>query len=193
MFRLSKFVLFFVGLALVLSVFQPVAAFAQGSEPSAQAVVCESYHRVKRGETLFKIGLLYDMSWREIAEANRLANPNRIYAGQLLCIPGEAEEPAKEPVRVPTFAILSVNRNKTVTIQTANFPANTKFVVRMGTYGTLGLKGTVVTTLDSGKGGAFQATFNIPEEMKGRNRIAIRLDGTSGYYSYNWFYNQTTR
>jgi LysM repeat protein len=46
-----------------------------------------TYHRVRRGETLFSIGRRYGVHPYAIARANRLGNPNRIYAGQVLLIP----------------------------------------------------------------------------------------------------------
>lgn len=91
---------------------------------------------------------------------------------------------------IPTFAIVSVTPDASVTIQTANFPANRTFTVRMGAYGTLGINGTVVGTTESGAGGKFTATYDIPAGLKGSGAIAIRMDATSGgYYAYNWFYN----
>jgi hypothetical protein len=90
---------------------------------------------------------------------------------------------------IPTIKILEVEADKTVTIQTANYPANTKFDVRMGKFGTRGVNGTLVTTIDSGKGGSFTATFDIPKEVRGLSTIAIRLESKSGYFSYNWFSN----
>jgi hypothetical protein len=44
------------------------------------------YHRVRYGETLSSIGRLYGVNAYAIARANGLANPNRIYAGQVLVI-----------------------------------------------------------------------------------------------------------
>ena len=93
---------------------------------------------------------------------------------------------------IPTFSIVAVVQNNTVTIQTNNFPANQTFTVRMGAYGTLGLGGVVVATTNSGAGGAFQATYTIPDSLKGRQRIAIRMDSPAGYYSFNWFWNNST-
>jgi len=91
---------------------------------------------------------------------------------------------------VPTFSIVNAVTDTSVTIQTANFPAGEHFTVRMGLYGTLGINGIVVATTDSGAGGSFQATYNIPDSLKGQGMIAIRMDNDSGYYySYNWFYN----
>jgi len=92
--------------------------------------------------------------------------------------------------RIPTFSIVSVVTDTSVTVKTYNFPADDTFTVRMGAYGTLGIGGIVVTTTDSGSGGSFVATYNIPAALKGFAMIAIRLESsTSGYYAYNWFYN----
>lgn len=93
---------------------------------------------------------------------------------------------------IPTISITSVQADDTVTIQTYNYPAGLTFVARMGEMYTAGLGGTVVGSVDSGTGGSFSATFKIPDHLKGQGRIAIRLDSTwGGYYSYNWFYNNT--
>ena len=66
-------------LALSMMVVTPVAA-----APAAHA---PTWHWVVRGETLFSIGRLYNVSPWAIASANRLVNPNRIYVGQRLHIP----------------------------------------------------------------------------------------------------------
>ncbi|HZW02711.1 MAG TPA: hypothetical protein VFF68_02190, partial [Anaerolineaceae bacterium] len=91
----------------------------------------------------------------------------------------------------PTFGIQSVVADSTVTVLTKNFPANQTFTVRMGEFGTLGIGGTVVGTLDSGTGGSFNATFDIPNGLAGRSRIAIRMDSPAGFFAYNWFWNST--
>ncbi len=94
---------------------------------------------------------------------------------------------------IPTISISSVQADDSVTIQTHNFPAGHTFTARMGEMYTAGIGGTVVGTTDSGAGGSFAITYNIPDGLKGRERISIRLDSaTGGYYSYNWFYNNTT-
>lgn len=48
---------------------------------------CRAYHTVGRGETLFRIALRYGTTWPILAQANGITNPDRIYAGQVLCIP----------------------------------------------------------------------------------------------------------
>lgn len=103
--------------------------------------------------------------------------------------PGATSTPR---ANIPTFSIVSVERDSSVTIRTNNFPANQAFTVRMGALGTRGINGTVAATTDSGSGGSFEATYTIPENLRGRSTIAIRLESPSGYYAYNWFYNTTT-
>ena len=95
---------------------------------------------------------------------------------------------------IPTFSISSVVTDQTVTIQTANFPANQNFVVTMGPMGSKGVNGIVVATTNSGAGGSFSATYNIPAQLKGSQQIAIRLQTTHQYpyFAYNWFWNNTT-
>ena len=49
----------------------------------------------------------------------------------------------------------------------------------------------MVGTTDSGAGGSFEVTYDIPSGLTGYDIIAIRLDSANGYYySYNWFYNK---
>ena len=250
----------------------------------AFAADCQLWHTVQRGETLYLIGRKYNFTWDRIAAANGLTNPNKIYAGQVLCIPragtgtgggqpppdvvivlptdvqfvqaltdvnmrvgpglefaimgkvfaGQTAKvtgvsgnglwwrvicpdnttgncwitagsqytrpvggtpPVPQPPLysgIPTIAITGVVRDQTVTIRTNNYPAGRKFDVLMGTYGTAGVNGHYVTTIDSGNGGALSFTFNIPAALRGATRVAIRLQNyTGGYYSYNWFWNNT--
>ncbi|KAF0109973.1 MAG: hypothetical protein FD147_1945 [Chloroflexi bacterium] len=93
-------------------------------------------------------------------------------------------------VGIPTFSIVSVAKNTSVTIAAVNFPPGQTFTVRIGEFGTRGIGGTVVTTVASGAGGSFNATYSIPAVLAGRSKIAIRLESATGYYyAYNWFYN----
>ncbi len=94
---------------------------------------------------------------------------------------------------IPTISITSVVVDESVTIQTQNYPANRTFIVTMGEMGTLGIGGIEVDSFDSGEGGSFARSFDIPDALKGRYQIAIRLESTTGgYFSYNWFFNSTT-
>lgn len=52
--------------------------------PSPQT---EEVYTVQAGDNLYRIGLAYQISWTQIAEANGIVNPNQITAGQQLKIP----------------------------------------------------------------------------------------------------------
>lgn len=94
---------------------------------------------------------------------------------------------------IPTFSVVSVVADDNVTIQTNNLPPNDTFNVTMGPMGTQGIGGTVVDVVDSGSGGTKTYTFDIPSSLYGSYKISIRMQSpTSGYYAYNWFYNNTT-
>jgi LysM repeat protein len=66
----------------------PATLAAQGAEATV--------HVVQGGETLFRIGLQYNVPWDTIVRANNITNPNTIYIGQELVIPGPAESQKKE-------------------------------------------------------------------------------------------------
>lgn len=265
-------------LALVL-IFSTLVSLLWVVEP-VYAADCQAQYTVQQGDNLFRIGLKYNMTWDRIADANKITNPDKIFAGQVLCIPPSKDSPSEDttvlttdvqyvkaltdvnirkgpgtnydtlgkvkmgqvikvtgissnrswwrvicpdnttgscwitagtkytqptnssgtptvplptPVVIPVFSILAVEHDQSVTIQTADFPAGIKFKVLMGAYGSAGVNGYYVTTTDSGVGGSFKVTYTIPEALKGSRRIAIRLEGSSGYYSYNWFWNDTTQ
>ncbi len=93
----------------------------------------------------------------------------------------------------PTFAIASVVRDKNVKIVPSNFPPNDTFYVRMNWMGTRGVGGTVVQTVTSdSKGNLNDIKYPVPDFLNGQYQIAIRLESpTSGYYAFNWFYNNT--
>jgi hypothetical protein len=104
------------------------------------------------------------------------------------------QPPAPIHKGIPTFNITGVVRNQTVTILTNNFPANMDFVVRMDVRGNRALGGIVVTTFNSGSGGAFSKTFEIPAALQGVPQIAVRTDSTTTlHHSFNWFYNNSTQ
>ena len=110
----------------------------------------------------------------------------------LLGITIPAAASSTSSVTIPTFTILEVVKDKSVTIQTNNFPANDKFTVTMGIIGSRGKGGAVIGTTKSGSGGSFKEIYTIPPSLVGAEMIAIRLESpTSGYFSYNWFWNST--
>jgi hypothetical protein len=108
--------------------------------------------------------------------------------------PSQAVASEAEYSGYPTFSILSVKTDQTVTIKTYNLPPNDTFSVLMNTMGTRGLNGFQVATLNTGAGGSKTLTYNIPVALHGKYQIAVRLQSISGsgYFAYNWFYNKTS-
>jgi len=62
----------------------PAAIQATSQPVTQQGTVV---HTVQQGETLSSIARRYGTTWQAIAQANGIANPNQIYAGQQLKIP----------------------------------------------------------------------------------------------------------
>ncbi len=90
----------------------------------------------------------------------------------------------------PSFTISEVEKDVSVTILTKDMIADMEWKVLMGEYNTRGKDGIEVATFNSGAGGSMSATFNIPDALKGRAIISIRIESlTGGYYYYNWFWN----
>ena len=89
----------------------------------------------------------------------------------------------------PIFAVKSVDQGKSVTVITDNFPPGLDFVALIGKLGKNGEDGTAVGQFNSGEGGAFEATFEIPAVFKDYKALAIRLVAPKRYFAYNWFDN----
>lgn len=107
--------------------------------------------------------------------------------------PTQAPTQAPPAVKYPSFSIVAVEKDNTVSIEGKNFPASTEFIVRMGKMWTLGINGIEAGTLNTGAGGDVNGTFNIPAALAGLSQISIRLEAkTGGWYAYNWFWNSTT-
>lgn len=98
-----------------------------------------------------------------------------------------------EPLPTPTFNICGVVRDGVVTIRTnPTFPPNRNFAVMMNHMGTLGIDGYVVGSFNSGPTGVAAATYPIPPELRGLDRIQVRAEEIGGpFFSYNYFGNQT--
>jgi LysM repeat protein len=158
---------------------------------------CTQVHIVQRGEDLTKIANLYGVTVGSLIAINGLTDPDHLYAGNRICIqnatPSSSASSSASSV-IPTFSINSEVKNQTVTIQTYNFPANKTFDVLMGGIGTQAINGISAGAVNTNGGGYFVVTFEIPAALKGLSQIAIRLEAndSSGFFAYNWFYNQTT-
>lgn len=80
----------FVIIVIILGIYTPPAMAAPPSDGRI--------HVVQAGETLNSIARMYGLSIESIAAANGLANPNFIYSGQHLAIPGGSDGPPANPV-----------------------------------------------------------------------------------------------
>ncbi len=89
--HLKWIVLFVVMLSLVVA----PAAFAAPAPQYSQGG--GYWYQVRWGETLSSIARMTGVNAWAIAQANRLANPNCIYAGQTLWIPGQTPPPNPPP------------------------------------------------------------------------------------------------
>ena len=88
----------------------------EGEEPSEVEVPAEATedpelisevpatHTVAAGENLYRIGLQYGISWVAIAQENGITNPDRIFEGQVLDLPGGSGEEGAggQPEPMPT-------------------------------------------------------------------------------------------
>ncbi len=62
---------------------------------------CSAMHTVRFGETASSIARRYDVDLWDLARANAMLDLNRIYAGQVLCIPGGGWQGQPEPLPWP--------------------------------------------------------------------------------------------
>ncbi len=62
-------------------------------------------YTVKSGDTLWRISNLYKVTIDAIVKANNIANPNLIYVGQVLLIPGTTTSPPPPPPATVTYTV----------------------------------------------------------------------------------------
>ncbi len=83
-----------MSLAILLS-------FWVGIVPVASAQACATTYIVQRGDNLYRISVKFGVSMAALAQANYIVNPDKIYAGQVLCIPGGGYPPPPPPPPPP--------------------------------------------------------------------------------------------
>jgi LysM repeat protein len=86
-----------IGLALIVAMLLLVGV---STSASAAGPV---YHTVKHGQTVYSIAQWYHTSVWAIACANGLYNPNYVYAGQVLVIPGGHDGKGCKPAHKPDY------------------------------------------------------------------------------------------
>ncbi len=111
-----------------------------------------------------------------------------------------ATPPAATPTAAATLdsaklsiAIVGVDKNRVITVQAQDFPANQTFKIRVGPFVGFFKNFVETGTINSGNGGNFKFNVNLPSEVRDVDKITVRLDSTStGVYAYNVFTNTTS-
>jgi LysM repeat protein len=85
-----------------------------GSSAASPAASASGVHVVQRGENLFRIALRYGMTTGALAAANGIANPNHVYVGQRLVIPGRGSASAQPTQPVASGQTYTVRAGDTL-------------------------------------------------------------------------------
>ncbi|MEP7357925.1 MAG: LysM domain-containing protein [Anaerolineales bacterium] len=89
-----RLILAALALATGMSLALPLVAAAA---PADNASGCATFYTVKRGDHLYRIALTYKTSVAALTALNGLADANRIWTGQVLCVKAAAPTPAPNP------------------------------------------------------------------------------------------------
>jgi LysM repeat protein len=173
---------------------------------------CSPNYVVKQGDNLFRIGLAFGVSWPVLAQINGIIDANRIFAGQIICLPGSiiaTGTPLPPPVTAtpggpytmpppgvfPTIAFNTYRAaiGDTLQITGQNFPANANvniYITPLGTPYPATASGTATVAAN----GTLSTNFAIPGDVAGvplsGGAFSIMVkDPVSGYFGYNFFYN----
>jgi LysM repeat protein len=103
---LSRTSYIYVGQRLVV----PTGSSSSSSSSSSSGGV----HVVQRGENLYRIALRYGVTYQALASANGIANPNRVYTGQRLVIPGRTSTSPAPAQPAPSGQTYTVRRGDTL-------------------------------------------------------------------------------
>lgn len=83
-------------------IYNPAVKEETEPEPKEETIT----YTVQKGDTLSKIASKYGTTYQELAKLNNIANPNLIYAGQVLKIKGSTQE--------STYIVYTVQRGDTL-------------------------------------------------------------------------------
>jgi LysM repeat protein len=162
--------------------------------PAEAVAGCKQIHIVQSGEYLTKIASIYGVSWRAIADLNKLEDYNRIFPGQSLSIS------TTSGTNVPTTGVpsssgavrvyaTSVVEDKTVVLQGKNLDAKATYTVYMSNYKLLNVMSYPVGFLTTDANGTFSKTFNIPKRLVDVAMVKVLLVSRQGDTATNWFIN----
>ena len=178
---MKKYAYFFIALALTIFLIGCASVRPRLEQPETRYPT-GNYYEVKRGDTLWKISKLYDVSVSDIERANKLPNTARISVGQKLFIP-TSKEARREENYVRTTP--GVNSNAKFV-----WPVSGKVVSYFGTK-----KGLVTNKgidIEAGEGSDVVAADDglvsfVEENMKGLGKTVIidHGNGFSTVYAHN--------
>ena len=136
---LKLFLLALIGGALVSCSVQIVDRSSLKSSERMRGV----YHRVKPGETLWRISKAYNVDLQELAEINNITDASRIGAGDAIFIPDAHQVIDLPPVKLPaeTKPALARSPESPATVRTAPEPSQTTG----GAAGAAGTAGAAAT------------------------------------------------
>lgn len=128
-------------------------------------------------------------SYRESIAARRLFSAVILIALLALALPQPAAAAPGHDITL-SFDVVAVKKSESVTIKMKDFPVRTKFTLKMAKVGKKAVDGAVIAEFNTEKGGTFEKTFQIPENLKNELIIAIRVDSVDHYAAENWFFNE---
>jgi len=100
----------YAGQTLTIPGIQSAHVEAAAPPPAETVSTTPQYYTVQRGDQLWQIARLYNLTTDQLAQMNNITNPNMIYAGQQLVVGTTSAPPAEQqPAEiVPTAQVLPV-------------------------------------------------------------------------------------
>jgi hypothetical protein len=179
-------------LAVILVFSLTSASITPGYASSSNSgSTCENEYIVQWGDTLYKIGLKFGVSWPVIAANNGIGSPYWVYAGQRICISGASSGTVgSSGVSVSVLANIV---DKNVTIKTSSLPRNEIFDIMIGTCANTGIAGAIVGKIKTdGAPGVYTEKVKIPKGLMGVSCLAVRISSRySSQTGYATFSNGT--
>ncbi len=115
---MKRHIRFWVFALLALTLVMPMVL----RQPAQAAGSCAETYTVRRGDTLFRIGLRFGLEWTVLQALNAIPNPNLIFVGQQLCVRRGSN------AGVATRASTEASQGNTITIVMSDFAFEPKTV-----------------------------------------------------------------
>lgn len=116
-----------------------------------------------------------------------------LVAVMVVALPGVALAAPASTTAKPSIAIVAVVKNQQIILSATNFPANVDFYLRVGPYSSFFTNYKVVMNFNSGSGGSFKLTVNLPDIVKDVDLVTVRVDSMGvqpSVFAYNAFHNK---